>query len=784
MSPITELFQTQRLTWLLSSETGPVLISNRERGDPTWNYLRVVPPARQYVWWKPITEDTYEFVALDGMKTLVTTNSDDPPRSYHSRDLWTPHPTKQDAWKYLGRLDDRVTLANGEKVLPLPIEGRVRQDPLVKEAAVFGIGKDIPGLLLFRSIAARELSNEDFIDRVWPSVEDANSRAQAFEQIGRDMIVPVSADRTFAQTDKLTIIRAKVYLEFAEVIDKAYDDSVANDEAFDETESLGDLTERLFDLLYGPSGIFDATEGASAESDLFNAGLDSLKAIQLSRVIRQRLIPPSKRGQIRMDQNVIYEHSNIKRLAAYLEDQLNSRAGQTNRDGQNTAQDVTEKMQELVDKYSTPFSVPTSAVAPLPGSKYGVVLTGSTGSLGSHIVTALLSMAYVDRIYCLLRPSSLPDPYQQVIPAAHGKKNIIDAIHSRVRFLKADITSGADLGLNQQDLDTLRSDVKLIIHCGWAVNFNIPLESFGPLLEGTANLLKFCKGLERSKSHPEVRPKFVFISSISVGLGAGSRANGMSEEASRNIIASDAKLAVQVVPEAALMDLESAQKTGYGRSKLCAEHIIAAAATHRASIDTRILRIGQVVGDKNGCLWNANESIPLMLRTATTIGALPKINDMCKWMPVDVVADAVMELASREACTSERSTQYYNVVNNVTPFHWTNDLMPALGEAGLDFRGVSPIEWLRLLKEQLKTVSENQGTFDDPSMKLTDFWERRYGGTKVDDNGGNKVDVRFDTKLAEECSQAMREKMPDLIQEGYISGFLEGWKDVWRQSVT
>jgi long-subunit acyl-CoA synthetase (AMP-forming) len=28
---------------------------------------------------------------------------------------------------------------NGEKVLPLPIEGRIQQYPLVKEAVVFGI---------------------------------------------------------------------------------------------------------------------------------------------------------------------------------------------------------------------------------------------------------------------------------------------------------------------------------------------------------------------------------------------------------------------------------------------------------------------------------------------------------------------------------------------------------------------------------------------------------------------------------------------------------------------
>ena len=232
------------------------------------------------------------------------------------------------------------------------------------------------------------------------------------------------------------------------------------------------------------------------------------------------------------------------------------------------------------------------------------------------------------------------------------------------------------------------------------------------------------------------------------------------------------------------MDLKSAQQTGYGRSKLCAEHIIANAASRGASIDAQILRIGQVVGDKSGCMWNANESIPLMLRTATTTGALPKLQDMCRWMPVDIVADAVVELASKTSSTSRPMIQYYNIVNNATPFDWTSDLLPALSEAGLDFEGVSPTDWLRLLKEQLKVDSANKETIDDPSMKLIDFWEARYGGTKGERGDQDTVDVRFDTRVAEKYSRTMREGMPDLVRSRYIKVFLKGWEDVWKQSLT
>jgi hypothetical protein len=41
-----------------------------------------------------------------------------------------------------------------------------------------------------------------FCRQLWPVIVDANSAAEAFSQIGRDMIIPVSADRTNAQTGK------------------------------------------------------------------------------------------------------------------------------------------------------------------------------------------------------------------------------------------------------------------------------------------------------------------------------------------------------------------------------------------------------------------------------------------------------------------------------------------------------------------------------------------------------------------------------------------------------
>jgi acyl-CoA synthetase (AMP-forming)/AMP-acid ligase II len=171
---------------------------------------------------KPIDDEVCECVVLDGHRGKVMSNSDDPPNSYHTKDLFIGHPTIPNAWKFVGRLDDRITLTNGEKVLPLPIEGRIQQDPLVKEAVVFGVDRPLPGLLLFRAASAAGLSDDEFLDRVWPVIEDANSRAEGFSQISRDLVAVIPEDVDCPSTDKSSIKRTAVYREFADVIEAVY----------------------------------------------------------------------------------------------------------------------------------------------------------------------------------------------------------------------------------------------------------------------------------------------------------------------------------------------------------------------------------------------------------------------------------------------------------------------------------------------------------------------------------------------------------------------------------
>ena len=258
----------------------------------------------------PQGNDLYEFVYLKGHPALSASNSNVPaPGSWHSKDVFTPHPSIPDIWKYVTRIDDRITLVNGEKVLPLPIEGRIREDPLVREAAVVDVDQPIPGLLVFRARVADHMSDEAYTNAIWPSVADANSRAGAFSQITREMISLLPSNVEYPQTDKGSIIRVQLYATFKDEIEQLYAKVQSK-----EGEGLNLEIPALENYLMTS---FRETIGVpleSLETDFFSAGVDSMKAIQMKRIIERSLELNGKR----LSPNIVSEKANAKELAQYL----------------------------------------------------------------------------------------------------------------------------------------------------------------------------------------------------------------------------------------------------------------------------------------------------------------------------------------------------------------------------------------------------------------------------------------------------------------------------------
>ena len=677
---------------------------------------------------KPIGDSLYECVYLQGHPALTSSNSDEPPGSYHSRDVFTPHPTIPNRWKYRSRLDDRVVLLNGEKVLPLPIEGCIKQSPLIQEAVVFGVGETVPGLLVFRSDEARQFSDKEYMSLIWPAVEDANSRAEQFSQISRDMVIVLPSDSVCPRTDKGSMIRAQVYARYDSLINEMYtrvehsaDGSL--EMSLDETRSH--LMSLCLEELDFPL--------SSVDGEFFAEGMDSLKAMHLRRLIlRDFRIEDSKR----IGQNVAFETGTVSRLAEQI---VAVQSGQDR-----VVEDEVSIMPGLIERYST-FYKHTPDPTRVANTK-SVVLTGATGSMGAHILHKLLNDDSVSAVYCLTRRSR---PTEAVLDALAQKGlSVLPHRQGKIIALNSALDQ-PDLGLHENMLNQIKQSASLIIHTAWPVNFNLPLLSFEPHIKGVHNLINL--SLSVTLPSPAV---MLFCSSISTALGASSRA----------------------VDETPINDLTSALEMGYGRSKLIGEHIVSNARQAGARAFT--LRIGQVSGHSKRGLWNDSEAIPLMIRSALTLQALPELDTTCSWLPVDKLACSMLEIAKACAVNSleprERdpvtgqliADTVYNLTNSRT-FSWS-DMLGALRGSGFRFETVSFDRWLDLMRD-----SEARGEEAvNPAVKLVEHYQSMY-------SEDSPAAPDFLTEKAERDSVTLRNGRLRIIQDGILGRYAQDWLRRW-----
>jgi len=110
---------------------------------------------------------------------------------------------------------------------------------------------------------------------------------------------------------------------------------------------------------------------------------------------------------------------------------------------------------------------------------------------------------------------------------------------------------------------------------------------------------------------------------------------------------------------------------------------------------------------------------------------------------------------------------------NPSTFSWTEDLLPALAKAGLDFEKVSFVEWLSRLKNYDATHSAEEATTICPAVKLIEFWEKSYGGPRQRHNN-----LEFATDNAERDCTSMQSP-PDVLANGLVKKMLNAWMSTW-----
>ncbi len=153
----------------------------------------------------------------------------------------------------------------------------------------------------------------------------------------------------------------------------------------------------------------------------------------------------------KLGRNVIFDTANATRLASHLYALTVGDLSSKN-DG-----DEIEEMKTMIKRYSS-FQKHVPGSSPDPEG-YTIVLTGSTGSLGAHILALLLARSEVRNVYCLVRGEN---PQERVLEALRQRDlDVPDT--TRLVALTSDL-GRKDLGLSPEIFDKLKSETTSIIH--------------------------------------------------------------------------------------------------------------------------------------------------------------------------------------------------------------------------------------------------------------------------------------------------------------------------------
>lgn len=671
---------------------------------------------------------------------------------WRTRDLYRPHPTRPHYWIYHGRADNIIVFSNGEKLNPVTIEEIVTDHPALKGALVVGSQRFQAGL--FVEPVQPPATDDDaraLLDSVWPLVEKANRETVAHGRIARHMVALARPDKPFARAGKGTIQRARTVQLYQDDIDELY--AQQGQHGTEATaplcvDSEAALTESIVTTLRRAL----SADRLAADTDFFAAGIDSLGVMQAAQVLRASLEHSGHtvRPQA-LAPRVIYQHATPRRLAAHLFRQVLATTGDDDDDGATAQQSQDAQQQEamraLYQTYTQdlPVAKPDRPAARTDGQV--VVLTGSTGMLGSYLLDMLARDPAVSKVICLNRAADGGRAQQATALASRGLTAAAELLETdQVEFWHAD-TARPDLALPPTVYARLQAETDRIVHNAWPVNFNLPIESFAPFLAGCRHLCDLAATAAR-------RVAVTFISSIAV--------------ADRW----DASLATTAtVPETRLEDM-ALPSGGYGRSKMVGSLIVADAAARTAGdFPCAIVRVGQVGGpEAHAGMWNRQEWLPSIVASSLALGALPSDlggMDRVDWTPAERIARLVLEAAgvfgpgpqSQPEEDKEEERYYHGVNPHAVP--WAK-----LAAAVQAFYGPARIaelvpfgEWIdRLEKTQADGGGGDKAVANIPGVKLIDSYRAMASAP---------ASVVYDmTRTAERCP-SVRETTaitPELMQ--------------------
>ncbi|RYP65180.1 hypothetical protein DL770_009058 [Monosporascus sp. CRB-9-2] len=673
-------------------------------------------------------EGTYEMVVLadeTNKDTSAIHHNMPGVTEYHTKDLFTRHPENPRLFKYYGRRDDIIVLANGTKLYPIPLEVSVQSHPSLKGAFVIGNHRTQAALLVEPRESLDEGQRTKLLEELWPLVETSNSLIAGQGRIQQGKVICAKPDKPFARTPKGTVIRKLSEALYHDEIEQLYSDSspakktvrIGLKSTMKPVYELPDVMEFARNILFSS---FAATATIPEDGDFYAYGLDSVQTLEIVSNLRRNLQDQTSSPTAWVSPRTIYRNSTLLDLSRLLKGFLNE-ATVPEEDTELTQAGI---VNELVERYTRSLPKSPTTRASLSPDTSTVALMGSTGYLGSRVLAVLLGNPNISRIYCLNRGS---DAQKRQEASLHELVDNVQPLLHKLEYMTVELGKPL-LGLDQNEYDRLVAEVDVIVYNSWRLDFGLGIRSFEPFLKATKDLVELSAASERGM-------RIVFVSSAS-SVGQ------MARKAT--------------APEAPVQDASAAFDTGYAQSKLTAERILAK-ASQISGVPVSIVRVCQIGGPTSGSggTWADQAWISALLRTAKTLKSIPSQVAPVDWVPVDTVATMLHDFILHPV---DNEIEVYNIYPSQPGPWW--QLVDIFSKRH-DITEVIPLrQWVERLQEIIDPASDDVARM--PALKLLDHYNALGDGIK---------EVTFATDHASRVSQV---KIPPVSDH-----MLETWLGDW-----
>ncbi|EGG13357.1 hypothetical protein DFA_11118 [Cavenderia fasciculata] len=401
-------------------------------------------------------------------------------------------------------------------------------------------------------------------------------------------------------------------------------------------------------------------------------GGDSLSAIKLSHILKEKI-------NIDIPTSIILNIDNdLSKLTDLLGQFINNN-DKTNLKNQEINWENEIKLDESIQKGNKTVKDTQKKNQ----QRFNVFLTGSTGYLGSYLLYQLLADERVEKIYCLIRNTSLKESIDIIdqlntkyrLDVDNGKRNT-----SRVVIVHGDL-SLIKFGLSDEAFLNLANQVNLLIHNGALVNMAIPYNN-----TRAANVTSTIEMLKLSTAGDHLIP-LSHISSVGV----------FHLEDQQEMLITE-----QTIPSLSNLD----KLNGYRQSKLVAEQIIREAYARGFPITMH--RPGTIYADSRTGVDNENDLVRMITKgllymksypsqdkeKSAASSPLPSYN----LVPVDWVSKSIIQLSLNHKEDQDQTTlPIYHMINE------TNTSIATIGQvirdSGLigEMREISLERWQKEL---------------------------------------------------------------------------------------